>query len=423
MSEPVIRFDHVSRRFALKSSDGQSWLSRLWNRSARPKNEFWALRDVSFAVKPGEAVGIIGENGSGKSTILKLVTRVLPPSSGQVYAQGRIGALIELGAGFHPELTGRENVFLNGSLLGLSDADIRRQFDSIVEFSELQPFIDVQVKHYSSGMYLRLAFAVAAHVWADILVIDEILAVGDFLFQRKCLERIYGLRREGATLVYVSHDLDSVRNLCERCIWLEAGQVQREGPTHEVVDAYISHQLDVEKRRMTPDRIAMETGRWGSREAEILDVHFLDGLGRPVENYHTGDTFTARIYYRAPKRLEGPVFGTALYRADGLHISGPNTDFSNYPIPYIEGEGWIDFTINALPLLEGNYHLSAVIYDSSRIRPIDHQHMRYGFTVVPGGVEERYGLLYIPSRWEHHRGGGWGIATETIENQSAQRVR
>jgi lipopolysaccharide transport system ATP-binding protein len=240
----AVSFDDVSKRFVLRHERAYTVLESvigLVKPARRRTEEFWALRAVSFEIPDGETFGIIGPNGAGKSTVLKLMARILEPTSGEVTVRGRISPLLELGAGFHPELTGRENVYLNAALFGVSQAEAQDRYDEIVEFSELKDFIDAPLKHYSSGMYMRLGFAVAANIIPDILLVDEVLAVGDEAFQRKCLRKIEEFRREGRTIVFVSHDLDTVRRICRRTLWLDQATVQAVGPTDDVVNAYLQH--------------------------------------------------------------------------------------------------------------------------------------------------------------------------------------
>ena len=400
----TVRFDNVSKRFTLRHERSRSFqeaaLAFLHGRD-NSREELWALKDVSFAVERGKTVGIIGPNGSGKSTVLKLITRILEPTSGQVIVQGRVSALIELGAGFHPDLTGRENVYLNGSLLGFSRKEMKAKFDSIVEFSELEKFIDVPIKHYSSGMHMRLGFAVAIHVDPDVLLIDEILAVGDQAFQNKCLNKIGELKSQGVTIIFVSHDLEAVRSLCDRAIWLEDGVIRMEGPTIEVVAAYLDSVRSEELKRLQASRQAMGgEKRWGSMHAEILGVRFYDHLGRERAVFVTSETFIARITYYAHDRIEKPMFGVAIYNDKGVHINGPNTVFSDYPIPWIEGRGTVDYIIESLPLLEGMYFVTTAIYDHTGAHPFDHHQLKYVFRVQTGQVKERHGIFYIPSRWD-----------------------
>ena len=238
----AISFDDVSKRFVLRHERAYTVLESMISMvrpGRRSTEEFWALRAVNFEIPDGETFGIIGPNGAGKSTALKLMARILEPTSGQVVVRGRISPLLELGAGFHPELTGRENVYLNAALFGVSQAEAQDRYDQIVEFSELNDFIDVPLKHYSSGMYMRLGFAVAANIIPDILLVDEILAVGDEAFQRKCLRKIEEFRREGRTIVFVSHDLPTVSRICHRALWLDKGRVMALGPTDDLVDRYL----------------------------------------------------------------------------------------------------------------------------------------------------------------------------------------
>ena len=321
----TVRFDNVSKKFTLRHERTRSFqemalafLRGGFLSRGNSREELWALKDVSFAVERGKTVGIIGPNGSGKSTVLKLITRILEPTSGQVVVQGRVSALIELGAGFHPDLTGRENVYLNGSLLGFSRKEMKAKFDSIVAFSELEKFIDVPIKHYSSGMHMRLGFAVAIHVDPDVLLIDEILAVGDQAFQNKCLGKIGELKRQGVTILFVSHDLEAVRNLCTSAIWLENGVIQERGTTDRVIDSYLNNVTTAppsspptlggkEGGRLSQgQRIGSSENRWGSGEIEITEVKFLDAQGRERRAFKTGESMVVRLRYHAHTKLSGP---------------------------------------------------------------------------------------------------------------------
>ena len=399
----TIRFDNVSKKFTLRHERARSFqeatLAFLKGRN-NSREELWALKDASFAVERGKTLGIIGPNGSGKSTILKLITRILEPTSGQVVVQGRVSALIELGAGFHPDLTGRENVYLNGSLLGFSRNEMKAKFDSIVEFSELEKFIDVPIKHYSSGMHMRLGFAVAIHVDPDILLIDEILAVGDQAFQNKCLAKIGELKSKGVTILFVSHDLEAVRNLCTSALWLENGTIQDRGTTDRVIDSYLNNVITVTEARLSRERRVRDSeNRWGSGEVEITDVRFLDAQGRERRAFETGERMVVRLRYHAHTVVKQPVFGIAIYGSDGVHINGPNTKFSDYAVESVEGPGEMDYIVDMLPLLEGTYELSASVYDQDGLHAYDHQHRMYSFIVQRGMVKERYGMIYMPCEW------------------------
>ncbi|MGD9048430.1 MAG: ABC transporter ATP-binding protein, partial [Anaerolineae bacterium] len=244
---PAILVERVSKRFTLRHDRPRSFqelfLNLLHFRRTSSKEELWVLRDVSFEIEPGEMVGIVGENGAGKSTLLKLISRIINPTSGQIELEGRVAALLELGAGFHPDLTGRENVFLNGSILGFSKSEMIRIFDDIVGFSELERFVDVPIKHYSSGMRMRLGFSVAIHLQPNILLVDEVLAVGDQAFQHRCLDRINEMKQQGITIILVTHNLKEVQRMCDRAIWLDDGQIRVQGDVLDVIDRYVSHAL------------------------------------------------------------------------------------------------------------------------------------------------------------------------------------
>jgi ABC-type polysaccharide/polyol phosphate transport system ATPase subunit len=400
----AVQFDNVSKRFTLRHERARSFQEAalaFFQGRDNSREELWALKDVSFAVERGKTLGIIGPNGSGKSTVLKLITRILEPTSGRIDVQGRVSALIELGAGFHPDLTGRENVYLNGSLLGFSRKEMEAKFDRIVEFSELEKFIDVPIKHYSSGMHMRLGFAVAIHVDPDILLIDEILAVGDQAFQKKCLDKIAELKSRGVTILFVSHDLEAVRNLCSSAIWLENGMIQERGTTDRVIDSYLNNVTAVTEARLSQEqRIGDNENRWGSGEVEISDVKFLDAQGRERRAFKTGERMVVRLRYHAHTEVKRPVFGIAIYSSDGVHINGPNTKFSDYAVGSVAGSGEIDYIVEKLPLLEGSYELSAAVYDQDGLHAYDHQHRMHTFIVQQGTVKERYGIFYIASRWD-----------------------
>lgn len=399
--QPVIEFNHVSKRFALQRETSTTLLQGLLRRFRRPAPSpqdgvFWALRDASFQIEAGETVGIIGANGGGKSTTLKLISRVLEPTSGRVTVRGRVGALLELGAGFHPDLTGRENIYLNGSLLGLSRAEIERSLDAIIAFAELERFIDVPVKHYSSGMYVRLGFAVAVHTSPDILLVDEVLAVGDATFQRKSLERILELKRNGTTIVFVSHSAEQVRALCQRAIWLDEGRVVADDLADVVLTRYMARSWAEEAEReqaKTSSAAAEEEHRWGTRRVTIERVRLLNGAGEEAYNFQTGEPFTLEMTYHAPERVEKPVFGMAIFRSDGVHVTGPNTQFAGVDIPAIEGHGIVRYTIPALPLLEGVYHICVAVHNWDDSEMYDYHDRLYNFRVLPG--RERYGIITI----------------------------
>lgn len=399
---PIVVRD-VWKDFRVFSERNRSLKEVVLRRKRASYESFWALKGVSFQIPKGITFGLIGENGSGKSTMLKIMANILRPQKGTVDLTGKVSALLELGAGFHPDLTGRENIFLNGSILGLTRKEISARFDDIVEFSELRDFIDTPVKTYSSGMYVRLGFAVAINVEPDILLIDEILAVGDEAFQRKCLNKLYELKNAKKTIVMVSHALESVRSICDEAVWLEHGQVRALGPARQVVDAYLAEVNRAEEEQEhggAPDAVKPEVGtRFGSGEVVIEGVDFLDMEQNPRKSFHSGERFAARIYFDAKEKINRPVFGTAIHTRDGIHVNGTNTRIGGVDIESLSGRGYVDFIIEDLPLLTGDYLLTAAVYDYSCLHPFDQHDKRYAFRVNSGNVED-YGILKMPCAWE-----------------------
>lgn len=408
----AVRFDHVTKRFDLDRARPRAFqeLFVSWRRRDRAGREtLLALDDVSFSLERGGTLGLVGPNGTGKSTVLKLVARILEPTSGSVTVDGRVAALLEVGAGFHPDLTGRENVLLNGSMMGIPTREMRRKFDEIVAFSELERFIDMPVKHYSSGMYMRLGFATAVNMDASTLLIDEVLAVGDQSFQNKCRDKIAALRRAGATILLVSHDPGAVRDLCAGALWLENGKVLARGTADEVLEAYYASVMEREEARFAAEHplaaaAAAKEDRWGSGEVEIVGVDLLGADGAIRHVVGSGQAVTVRMRYHARQRVSGPVFGLAIHRNDGLHINGPNTQDAGLDIEWVEGEGEVLYAVDRLALLPGSYEISASCYDRTCTHPYDHHHRRFPFRVHPAGVRERHGLVYLAGTWRHAAG-------------------
>lgn len=399
---PAIHFQNVNKRFVFTADKPQTILEAflsVFRRRRQPRQPLWAVRDVDFAVQPGQSLGIVGRNGSGKSTVLKLAARILRPTTGTVAVNGRISALLELGAGFHPDLSGRENIYLNGSVLGLSKHDLDSRFADIVAFSELAEFIDMPVKHYSSGMYMRLGFSVAVHVDPDILIVDEILAVGDYAFQTKCLDRIREMQRAGVTIVMVSHQLQTIRNLCSHAIWMDHGQVRAQGETDAVLPAYMEHfETEPGGRRgvITETRFR----RWGTGEVEITGVRFVDGAGQVCETFTTGQPFAVEIRYMAHEAVREPEFGLAIFHQDGTHIMGPNTRQAGVSRGVVSGPGLVRYRLDYLPLLPASYRLTVAIHDTQLPRAFDYHEEAYPFRVVAGPGEKRQGLIDLPAHWD-----------------------
>jgi ABC-type polysaccharide/polyol phosphate transport system ATPase subunit len=394
----------------------------------RPHEKFVAVDGVSFDVPQGSTFGIIGRNGSGKSTMLKLVAGISKPTTGTVRVHGRVSALIELGAGFHPEISGRENVFINGIMLGLTKREVARRFDEIVEFAELQEFIDAPVKTYSSGMYMRLGFAVAIHVDPDVLLVDEVLAVGDESFTHKCLDKFAEFRRRGKTILLVTHSLNLVERFCDEALWLDAGRVRAQGDPKRVVDEYIT---DVEKseeahlaaadarvheaaagrppagtREAGPgaaapfdgfgavegqpsasaggpegpvDGFRAVEGRWGSREVEILDVRLSSGH-ESGHVFQSGEPLAVALRVVAAAPVEEVVFGVGVFNAEGVCCYGTNTDIDGLPARPFSGEAWVTFHIESLDLVEGTYKLDVAAHRRDGY-PYDYHRLLYTFRV------------------------------------------
>jgi ABC-type polysaccharide/polyol phosphate transport system ATPase subunit len=344
-----------------------------------PGETFTALDDVSFEVPKGSTFAVIGENGSGKSTLLKLVAGITKPTRGSLVVDGRVSALIELGAGFHPEISGRENVVINGIMLGLTRKEVERRFDEIVEFAELADFIEAPVKTYSSGMYMRLGFAVAIHVDPDVLLIDEVLAVGDEAFTRKCLDKIAEFHRRGKTIVFVTHTLGLVEKMCDDALWLRHGKAVRRGDPKRIVDAYLTYVAGGEDERLAasearalaassggaegadtpaadgPPEGAYRRGRWGSRQVEIRGLRFLDARGRARHVFVPGETVTVALDVAAREPVEDFVFGVGLFSAEGTSVYGTNTDIEGFVPRRLAGTAEVRLSLESLSLVEGTY--------------------------------------------------------------------
>lgn len=382
---PVLEFLSVSKRYRIsneadtKASGIVGRIRRLWKSSG----DFWALRDVSFAVSGGEALGIIGHNGAGKSTALKLLSNITTPTCGEIHIRGRIAALLEVGSGFHPELTGRENIYLSGSILGMRRLEITKKLDSILEFAGVRAFADVPVKRYSSGMYVRLGFGIAAHLDADILLLDEVLAVGDAKFQERCHKRILELKAAGKTLVFISHDLAAVRQLCDRVLLLNHGRVVAEGLPSDVIAHYAT---------LGSERAPREQHNSIHKPAQITSLLFLDEAGRPTTELRTGYPARAVLEYEVSRPIERAVFNLLFYWSGDWSVS---THFSTASgLSLAPGSGAIEFACDELTLAPGSYAASCTI--DGEDGEIDFVSKGY-FSVLPGKPVR--GKFYSPHRW------------------------
>jgi len=399
--ENVIEVENIVKTFKIYHRKVRNIKDLFLFREKNQYELFYALKDVSFGVKKGEMLGIIGQNGAGKSTILKILARILRPDSGNINTRGKVSALLELGAGFHPDLTGLENIYINGTILGLTRKQISENIDNIFEFSELENFKDTPVKNYSSGMYMRLAFAVAINVNPDIILVDEVLSVGDERFQRKCKNKFYEFKNKEKSIVFVSHDLATVENLCDKVIYLDKGEIKEYGTPRDVISSYLSDINKIKNEVDEKDRKDKGGKRWGSKEIEIKNVKIMNGEGKEENIFNTNDKLIVNIEYEAKGRINRPVFGIAIIRKeDEVLVTGPNTRFDELVIESVEGRGNIKFIIDKLILLPGEYLLTIAVYDYLMVNPFDHLNEMFEFRVVAGNEKEKYGLIKIPHRWE-----------------------
>ncbi|MCD9623364.1 ABC transporter ATP-binding protein [Rhabdothermincola salaria] len=398
----VIEVDDVSKRFKLYK-DRPGSVKEIFTKFASKRYEdFWSLRDVSLEVEEGTVYGLIGHNGCGKSTLLRLMAGIYKPTKGTVRTEGRISALLELGAGFHPELTGRENVYLNASILGLKRKETDRLFDDIVAFSGLEAFIDSPVKHYSSGMFVRLGFSVAVHVDPQILLIDEVIAVGDEEFQRRCFEHLASLRNRGVTIVLVTHSLPLVQTMCDHATWMDHGQVKATGAALDVVGEYLelvnrneeeAHPAEAPKQR-TEERTTPLT---------VEGVEFLTGSGEATKFGLTGEPLTVRIHWRARETVEWPIFSFAVDSEGGQHLSTAGMQGRVEGVGPFRGEGIVDYRIDRLPLAPGSFVLNVAAHDPRGVEVVDRIDnaatlwVRPGKRLVPG-------LLDLGGTWDTPRG-------------------
>ena len=393
MSTGEISVEDVSRRFCIRAREARTLKDLFIQRGQTEATDVWALRDVTLDVARGEAVGLIGRNGSGKTTLLRVVAGIIKPTAGRVRAEGRIGSLLELGAGFHPDFTGRENVFLNGAIYGLRRADIRQRFDEIVAFAELEHAIDRPVRTYSSGMTVRLGFAIAAFLDADVLLLDEVFAVGDESFQRKCFGRIARFKQEGGTIVFVSHDASAVERLCERAVLLDAGRVAFDGSTREAIARY--------RRTLADETDPAERGaglrEWGSGEATIASAALVGQEGAERLQFLSGEPFALSVSVAATDGIPPPRLQLELRDDAGALVAGQAVDLRELGWAAGNGERRIRFDIGSLPLADGRFHLRLGLTDESGDHLYHQLDDALAFVVYPAG-EER-GVVRFAGSW------------------------
>lgn len=409
--ESAIAIRDVTKKFRLHN-DRKTNLKELF--SARDRHsrheDFWALKGVTLDIPRGKTFGLVGHNGSGKSTLLKLVAGIHRPTSGTITAAGRVSAMLELGAGFHPEMSGRDNIYLNGSILGMTRKQIDAAMDNIIEFSGLREFIDSPVKVYSSGMYVRLGFAIAVNLRPEILIIDEVIAVGDEAFQRRCFDHLYELRRKGVTIVLVTHSLALVADLCDEAAWLDGGTLRKVGPARDIVDAYLATVNEREAAAGTEaaagvpeiepaaeEEFAGKTPRRGSGEIRITGLQYLDENGTDKKFLSTGQRCTVRINYQAREALPAVTFGLAFVHDSGVQAAGPNSGYGPETFVVPAGSGSIDYTLDSLPLQPGEFLISVAAVDKGHM--YDYLDRAFVLKIRAEDVITEPGLLRMPGRW------------------------
>lgn len=420
----AIEVKNVKKKFKVYYDKGNQLKERLLFKNRNRYEERWVLNGVSFEVKKGEAIGLIGHNGCGKSTTLKLLTRIMYPDEGTIEMNGRVSSLIELGAGFHPDMSGRENIYTNASIFGLTKAEIDERMDDIIEFSEMEPFLDNPVRTYSSGMYMRLAFSVAINVNADILLIDEILAVGDVNFQAKCFNKLREIKAQGTTIVIVSHSMGQIEQICDRSIWIHEGLIKGEGVPRDIDAEYLefmgekrqeiadkeaerrqekeaaeaeAQKAEEEKKEAEAKKVFKEEGRWGNGHAYITKIQTFDADKKPKTVFATGDTMTFVIDYKVEKPVKDAVVGISITRVDGIHVYGSNTDIDRVDSFDLTEDGQMSITLRDVKLLPCVYLVDIAIQDKSG-ETMDYYKNAYKFEIYSKYAD--VGLVRVDHTWD-----------------------
>ncbi|MDH3197021.1 MAG: ABC transporter ATP-binding protein [Candidatus Krumholzibacteria bacterium] len=405
----AIRVENLSKQYRLGALKHETMLRDVivnalrMRRRRRDVNTILALDDVSFSVEEGEVVGIVGRNGAGKSTLLKILSRITYPTAGRVRVRGRVASLIEVGTGFHDELTGRENIYLNGSILGMRKREIEERFSKIVDFAGVEKFIDTPIKRYSSGMRLRLGFAVAAHMDPDVLFVDEVLAVGDAEFQKRCLNAMDDLRSGGRTVLFVSHNMSAIESLCPRTIWVDAGKLREDGPSGEVIHSYLTTFAEASGDGHDLTQIA---GRGGNGAARYTRIEFMDAEGNPVTVFRTGEPLRARLHFQVHEAVKDPRFALRVFSDMGALIATISSYVAGCTIAGMQpGSGYIDLVIPSLPLLPRRYYVSLWLVMPGQPYDILDHCLALDVDVPTSGVHKgrgmhsRWGLIWVPSEW------------------------
>lgn len=437
-AENAIEVKNITKSFKVYLDRGETLKEKVIFKKRRKYEERKVLRGISFSAKKGEAIGLIGHNGCGKSTTLKMLSKIMYPDSGTIEMKGRVSSLIELGAGFHPDMSGRENIYINASIFGLSKKEIDQRLDDIIEFSELEEFIDNPVRTYSSGMYMRLAFSVAINVDADILLIDEILAVGDVSFQAKCFNKLREIKKSGTTIVIVSHSLGQIEQICEKSIWIDEGLIREEGKPRVVDPHYLEYMSEKEMKRVekkeekkeekkaekeektskdSTDKKeseendskekAIEDGqahekddkRWGSKEVTMTKVEVLNEELEKKTFFKNTEPIILRIHYESKNKLEEVVFGIAIYRSDGEYIYGTNSLIDTSKTDSLDGSGYIDLKMKRIPVNSGTYSIDLALHKSDGF---NYDFWREVCQIIIKNSKDEVGVVSIAHEWEIH---------------------
>lgn len=430
-AENAIEVHNVTKGFKVYLDKGRTLKEKILFQNRRKYEKRTVLNDISFDVKRGEAIGLIGQNGCGKSTTLKLLTRIMYPDSGTIEMAGRVSSLIELGAGFHPDMSGRQNIYINASIFGLTRKEIDRRLDDIISFSELEEFIDNPVRTYSSGMYMRLAFSVAINVDADILLIDEILAVGDANFQAKCFNKLREIKANGTTIVIVSHSLGQIEQICERSIWIQDGEIRAEGSPYEIHPMYLDFmgqkrqeiiEKDQERKKekeqkrenepevtnkisdpaenvetVTPDTSIESPQRWGNGKARITNISLTNREGKASSVYSTGEKIYINVDYLVHSTIDNATFGIGIFRSDGFQCYGTNTKIENFKKFNISKNGRFSIELENFPLLPGRYWIDIAIECQDGI-PVDYFTKAVEFEIYSSTNDA--GLVRVEHKWK-----------------------
>jgi ABC-2 type transport system ATP-binding protein/lipopolysaccharide transport system ATP-binding protein len=399
--EFAIEVDGVGKRFRRHADRRTSLKERIVRGRARRPEDFWAVREVSLKIPKGSVYGIIGHNGSGKSTLLKMIGGIYRPTEGTITAEGRVASLIELGAGFHPDMTGRENIGLNGSILGLPRKDIAAVTDEIIEFSGLSEFIDDPVKHYSSGMYVRLGFAVAVHMKPDVLLVDEVLAVGDEEFQRKCFDHLYRLRRAGRTIVVVSHALGQLEGLCDQIAWMDHGRMMQQGQTVDTIAAYLRKVNDEEAARnpmVTATREGDLGARVGDQSIRVTSAEVVNADGDLLTHAETGTTFAIRVHFTTEGPVLGPNIRLAFQHDGGSLVTMVSNHQQGIDFDWVDGTYQADMALLGNPLLPGRYRVHVDVFDHTGSRLLDNWNDAVEFAVRSPSFEIGQGFVRLPAQ-------------------------